>query len=264
DRAARPAHPGGGARRDGRRGADVRPPARRPPLVRARRGGGLGAVGREAVPRGHPLARGRDAAGRRRAARQRLRARRGERADRLLRARLVGRRNGGGGVRRGRAPRAEQREELPARARRAARDRRGEPGPPGRDRRPAAAARVVGRDRDERQLRGDRRGARARPAARGVRRRARPLHRDHAGGVGRGVPRRAVARHPRQRDPLHQRRGGEDRGRAVQVPRPRRAQRRARRADPRERARQPRAGRARPHRVHYRGPRPHAHPRGGR
>ena len=36
---------------------------------------------------------------------------------------------------------------------------------------------------------------------------------DDAGGLGRGLPGRAVARHPRQRHPVHRRRGGEDRDR---------------------------------------------------
>ena len=43
--------------------------------------------------------------------------------------------------------------------------------------------------------------------------------RDHdAGGLGRGLPGRAVARHPRQRDPVHLRRRGEDRERDPEDP----------------------------------------------
>ena len=104
-----------------------------------------------------------------------------------------------------------------------------------------------GRDRDQPELLHGRAhdGARAAQALR------HPLGaRDHdAGGLRRGLPRRPVARHPRQRDPLHRRRGGEDRDRDAEDPRPLRE--RHGRVPPGEgqRAHEPRARGRRAHRV---------------
>ena len=89
------------------------------------------------------------------------------------------------------------------------------PAPGGR---PALGPRLARRDHHQSQLfhRGARHGARS-PAPRLRRREAVRLH--HAGGVGRRLSGRPLARHPRQRDPLHRGRGGEDRAREPQDPR---------------------------------------------
>ena len=86
-----------------------------------------------------------------------------------------------------------------------------------------------------------------------------PLHRafgiearrrhDAAGAVGRGLPGRPVARRARERHPVHRRRGGEDRARAEEDPRPPRGRARRGRGLPDLRLRQPRAGARRPHGV---------------
>ena len=87
------------------------------------------------------------------------------------------------------------------------------------------AARRQGRDRHQPQLldRGAVDGARAAARLRPAR-----VPRQHdAGGLGRRLPRRALARHPRQRDPLHLGRGGEDGDRDAQDPRRARGRRRS-------------------------------------
>ena len=64
------------------------------------------------------------------------------------------------------------------------------------------------------------RGPRARAGAAASRVRDREAVRLHdAGGLGRRLPGRAVARHPRQRGAVHRRRGGEDRAREPEDPR---------------------------------------------
>ena len=156
---------------------------------------------------------------------------------------------------------AEQREELPHGRRRATRHPGGQRRPPAPARCAAPESRLVGRDRDECELRRNRRRDAARAAARRLRHQA-PVRRHDAGRIRRGLSRRAVARHPRQRDPVHQRRGGEDRARDPEDARPRRRRARGACADHHQRARQSRGGGERPHGQPVGGVRHAGHGRG--
>ena len=76
--------------------------------------------------------------------------------------------------------------------------------------RPAQGRELAGRDRGQSQLHHRRPGGGAGSPAPGLRGES-GLRVDHAGHLGRRLARRGVARHPRQRDPLHQERGREGR-----------------------------------------------------
>ena len=111
------------------------------------------------------------------------------------------------GVRRRRLPGVLQRLGAPHAPRRAAAGARGQRRPPAPGR---AAADRAGVHRHQPQLLDGRPRARAQAA----RRRVRPRRRagdDDAGGLRRRLPGGLGARHPRQRDPAHRRRGGEAR-----------------------------------------------------
>src|SRR3954471_10070228 len=89
---------GGRAWRHWCRGSDVRSPARRSPVVRDRRAGGVGTLGGEEVRRGDPLAGGRGATGvDSKPPRHRVRPGRRQRANRLLGPRRNRRRRSGDG-----------------------------------------------------------------------------------------------------------------------------------------------------------------------
>ena len=88
-----------------------------------------------------------------------------------------------------------------------------------------------------------------------------PRHHD-AGGLGRGLPWCPLARHPRQRDPVHRRRGGEDRDRDAQDPRHRSRAGRSSCTRRGQRAHEPRARDRRPHRDGVGGARAEAVARG--
>ena len=155
------------------------------------------------------------------------------------------------GLRRRRPPRRQQRAQPPDGSARAARR-------PGDQRRSSRTARRTDRgegmgrrDRDQPELLDGRAldGPRAAPAVRppvgdGL---------DPAGDFRRRLSRRPVARHHRERHPVHRRRGGEDRGRDAEDPRPARGGRHRAAPGRRERARQPRARRQRPYRDGFGG-----------
>ena len=236
-------HPG----RHRRRRPDLRPPARRPPHLRGRRPRRLGAERRAAVPRGLHLDAGpsharvglwRD--------RRRVRARGDGRGPRLLGARRERRRRDRDRLRRCGRRRRLQRAQPPDGGRRAAADPGGQPGPP-RARAPADVAR--GRDdRHQPELLDGRARDGAGAAARGLRRRGRPC-RHAAGALGRGLPGRPLARHPRQRRPVHRRRGGQAGDGAAQDPGHARGLWRRAGGDDDLGAVHARAGHRRPHRV---------------
>ena len=119
-------------------------------------------------------------------------------------------------LRRRRPHRRQQRPELPDVRRRAARDSRGQCRSSGPHRPAAARAWLVGRDRHQPELFDGGAVDRPRGAAQ-----LRPVARDGhhaAGGVGRWLPRRGVARHSRQRDSGHLRRRREDGERDAEDP----------------------------------------------
>ena len=82
----------------------------------------------------------------------------------------------------------------------------------------AAGARLERRDRHQRELLDDRPRDRARSAPRRLRSRA-GLRHDDAGRLGRRLPGRSLARHPRQRAPRHSGGSREDRAGDAQDPR---------------------------------------------
>ena len=159
----------------------------------------------------------------------------------------VGRGRNRAGVREGRPPGGQQLAQSPARRRRAAAHPRGERRSPRAHRGAAEGARVERRDHHQPELLDGGALARARAAPRRsgcARSSSRPCRRSPAPGT-----RRRVARRGGQRHPVHRRRGGEDRDRDEEDPRPPRLGRRRAAPRRRQRADHARAGRQRPHRV---------------
>ena len=127
---------------------------------------------------------------------------------------------GRGAVCRRRLWRAEQCQLPPHGPRRAAAHPRGEPRPSAAGAATAQESRLgQGLYRHRPQLLDHRPGAGAQAAARRLWRAAGGGH-DDAGALGRRLPRRALARQPGQRRPLHRQRRGQDGARAAQAPRP--------------------------------------------
>ena len=168
------------------------------------------ALRRQEVPRRLCVA-SRDAASRRGCRSRRRRRDAGTRAAaRLLRSRLVGRRRDRGHIRAGRTHHRQQLAQLPHGIRRSAADS-------GSERRSSRAAegpggaRLEGTHRHQPQLL-DRRAVDGARASAPVRSEQGDDH-DAAGDFRRGISRRAVVGHPRQRNPVHRRRGAQDRNR---------------------------------------------------